>query len=158
MVLAIGFRGTRGHQVTKRARKARFCVQKAHAGPQRVLVKDVIAEVSGSAPYEKRIMELLRNGLDKRALKLAKRRMGTHLRGKRKREELSTVVMKVRLERDAKRAEHEEAMKKARKEKKERLRQAKMNKNKGKKPVKAEATKPAEAAEAKPVEKADAKQ
>jgi Ribosomal protein L36e len=39
-------------------------------------VKDVIREVSGYAPYEKRIIELMRNQLDKRALRFAKKRVG----------------------------------------------------------------------------------
>ena len=33
------------------------------------------------APYEKRIGELLKTGRDKRALKFAKRKLGTHGRG-----------------------------------------------------------------------------
>ena len=40
-----------------------------------MIVKEVIREVTGYAPYEKRILELLRNGLDKKALRLAKRRV-----------------------------------------------------------------------------------
>lgn len=38
-------------------------------------VRDLIKEVCGLAPYEKRIIELLRVGKDKRALKLAKKRV-----------------------------------------------------------------------------------
>jgi len=37
-------------------------------------------------------MELLKNGRDKRALKLAKRKLGTHLRGKKKREEMGNLL------------------------------------------------------------------
>jgi large subunit ribosomal protein L36e len=54
----------------------------------------VIREVTGLAPYEKRITELLRIGKDKRALKLAKRRLGTYGRGKKKREELANHLRK----------------------------------------------------------------
>jgi len=39
-------------------------------------------------------MELIRNNLDKRALKLSKKKLGTHTRGKRKRDELTTAVQK----------------------------------------------------------------
>lgn len=46
------------------------------------------------APYERRIVELLKIGKDKRALKVAKRKLGTHLRGKRKREELAGLMRK----------------------------------------------------------------
>lgn len=38
-------------------------------------VRDVVKEVSGLAPYERRVIELLRNSKDKRARKLAKRRV-----------------------------------------------------------------------------------
>ncbi|KAB1207467.1 Acyl-coenzyme A thioesterase 8 [Morella rubra] len=61
-------------------------------------VKSLIREVAGFAPYEKRITELLKVGKDKRALKVAKRKLGTHKRAKKKREEMSNVLRKVRLD------------------------------------------------------------
>lgn len=39
------------------------------------LIRDLVRDVVGSAPYEKRMMELLKTGRDKRALKLAKRKV-----------------------------------------------------------------------------------
>ena len=56
----------------------------------------LIREVAGFAPYEKRITELLKVGKDKRALKVAKRKLGTHKRAKKKREEMSSVLRKMR--------------------------------------------------------------
>ena len=47
---------------------------------------------SGTPPYEKRLVELLRVGRDKRALKVAKKKLGTHKRGKAKREEMGAVL------------------------------------------------------------------
>jgi len=58
------------------------------------LVRDLVRDVVGSAPYEKRMMELLKTGRDKRALKLAKRKLGTHVRGKKKREEMGNLLRK----------------------------------------------------------------
>ena len=105
-------------------------------------VRDIVREVAGLAPYERRITELLKVGKDKRALKVAKKKvdaldfvllcalnndlhctmaarsakvnssscwpllsvivlllplqLGTHLRGKRKREELSGIIRKTK--------------------------------------------------------------
>lgn len=60
------------------------------------MVRSLIREVAGFAPYERRITELLKVGKDKRALKLAKRKLGTHKRAKKKREEMSNVLRKMR--------------------------------------------------------------
>jgi large subunit ribosomal protein L36e len=56
----------------------------------------LIREVVGFAPYERRVMELLKNSKDKRARKLAKRRLGTLLRAKRKVEELNNILVESR--------------------------------------------------------------
>ncbi len=40
-------------------------------------VRDLIKEVAGLAPYEKRIIELLKVGKDKRALKVAKKKVSS---------------------------------------------------------------------------------
>ena len=60
------------------------------------MVRGLIREVAGFAPYEKRITELLKVGKDKRALKVAKRKLGTHKRAKKKREEMAGVLRKMR--------------------------------------------------------------
>ena len=57
------------------------------------VVREIIREVTGFAPYERRTLELLKVGKDKRARKFAKRRLGTMLRAKRKIEELTNVLM-----------------------------------------------------------------
>ena len=38
-------------------------------------MRDVVREVAGYAPYERRLLELLRNGLEKRAVKFAKKKV-----------------------------------------------------------------------------------
>ena len=92
--IAVGLH--RGHKVTKRDIAKRPSASKGKLGKRTSLVRKLIREVAGFAPYEKRITELLKVGKDKRALKVAKRKLGTHLRAKRKREEMTTVLRKMR--------------------------------------------------------------
>ena len=92
--IAVGL--NKGRQVTKTAKKERPANRKGRASKKIKFVRSIVQEVSGQAPYEKRVMELLKNGLDKRALKLCKRKLGTHIRGKRKREELSNLLREMR--------------------------------------------------------------
>lgn len=63
---------------------------------KKIFVKSIIREVAGFSPYEKRVMELLRNSKDKKAKKLTKKRLGTLLRSKRKVEELSNIIQEQR--------------------------------------------------------------
>lgn len=42
---------------------------------KKVFVRNIIREVAGFSPYEKRVMELLRNSKDKKARKLTKKRV-----------------------------------------------------------------------------------
>mmetsp|Transcript_12693 Transcript_12693/g.22829 ORF Transcript_12693/g.22829 Transcript_12693/m.22829 type:complete len:99 (+) Transcript_12693:56-352(+) len=88
--IAVGL--DKGHIVTKKALVPKPSARKGVLGKRTGFVRSLIREVVGFAPYEKRILELLRIGKDKRALKYAKRRLGTHLRAKRKREELSDAL------------------------------------------------------------------
>lgn len=59
-------------------------------------IRELVREVVGHAPYERRTMELLKVSKDKRALKFLKRRLGTHIRAKRKREELGNILAHMR--------------------------------------------------------------
>mmetsp|Transcript_3824 Transcript_3824/g.7696 ORF Transcript_3824/g.7696 Transcript_3824/m.7696 type:complete len:115 (-) Transcript_3824:58-402(-) len=95
--IAVGL--NKGFIVTRRElppkpshRKGRLC--------ERVkLIREVVREVAGFAPYERRMIELLKIGSAatfKRALKLAKKRLGTHRRGKKKRDEMAEAVAAMR--------------------------------------------------------------
>ena len=83
--MAVGL--NKGHKVTKNVSQPRH---------SRRRVRDMIREVCGFAPYERRAMELLKVSKDKRALKFIKKRVGTHVSAKRKREELSNVLAAMR--------------------------------------------------------------
>ena len=73
--------------------------RKGRLGKRVELVRQVIREVTGLAPYEKRILELLKTGgskENKKSLKIAKKRLGTHSRGLRKRELLEDYLRQQR--------------------------------------------------------------
>ena len=69
--------------------------KKGVLGKRVSLIRNIVREVAGFAPYEKRILELLRTGQAKdfkKAYKQAKARLGTHKRGQAKRLELEEVL------------------------------------------------------------------
>ncbi|KAH9909410.1 ribosomal protein L36e [Xylariomycetidae sp. FL2044] len=92
--LTIGI--NRGHKTTARVAKPRVSRTKGHLSKRTAFVRDVVKEVAGLAPYERRVIELLRNSRDKRARKLAKKRLGTFQRGKKKVDELQRVIAESR--------------------------------------------------------------
>jgi large subunit ribosomal protein L36e len=64
----------RGFPTTPYTSKPRSASKKG-VGTHTKFVRSLIREVAGFAPYERRVMELLKNGRDKRARKLAKKRV-----------------------------------------------------------------------------------
>uniref|UniRef100_A0A6B2LR10 60S ribosomal protein L36 n=1 Tax=Arcella intermedia TaxID=1963864 RepID=A0A6B2LR10_9EUKA len=117
--IAVGLK--KGHIVTPIAKtiNKRDARKRSNRGK---LVQEVIREVVGYAPYEKRVMELLRINADKRALRVAKRRLGSHQRGKKKREELANVIRQeavLRAKAEAEKQKEKDKEKEKEKEKKE---------------------------------------
>eukprot|EP00802_Teleaulax_amphioxeia_P034696 Tamp_41599.p3 GENE.Tamp_41599~~Tamp_41599.p3 ORF type:complete len:111 (-),score=29.38 Tamp_41599:91-393(-) len=82
--LAVGLK--KGFIVEKRTLAPKPANRKGKLGKQVKLVRDIVREIAGVSPLERRGMELLKNGRDKRVLKLCKKRLGTHKRAKAKRE------------------------------------------------------------------------
>merc|ERR1711881_803950 len=83
----------KGHKVTKLAgHKNDQSRNKGNKTKKSAFVHDVIREVAGFAAYERRCIELLRISKDKRALKFCKKRLGSHIGAKRKREEMQQVI------------------------------------------------------------------
>ncbi|CAD7950286.1 unnamed protein product [Amoebophrya sp. A25] len=89
----------RGHITTERVVKQRPSTMKGKKSAKVALVREVIRETAGFAPYERRVMELIKMGSassQKRALKYAKKRLGTHKRGKKKKEEMTEAIAQMR--------------------------------------------------------------
>merc|ERR1712046_293351 len=68
------------HVVEPLAKRTRQSEKKGKLGTKVKFARDVIREVAGFTPYEKR------------AIKFCKKRLGTHRRGKKKRAELEGVL------------------------------------------------------------------
>ena len=111
-----------GYKVEKpetNPKHAKPSYRKGTLGKRVKLIRDVIREISGYAPYERKIIKLLSIGeesADKRAMKFAKKRVGGHRRGKDKREKFRVIVAaqkKVAKEKAAKERAAREAKEKA---------------------------------------------
>ncbi|KAK2116452.1 60S ribosomal protein L36 [Saguinus oedipus] len=81
----------KGHRLTKNVSKPRHSCHRGSLSKHTKFLRDVIRDLCGFAPYERRAMELLKVSKDKRALKFVRKRVGTHIRAKRKRE-LSNIL------------------------------------------------------------------
>jgi large subunit ribosomal protein L36e len=88
----------KGFIVTKpkvSTRKAKANRRKGALGKRVALVREVIREVAGLAPYERKMMEMIRTGVaskEKKAVKLARQRLGTHHRAQKKRDEINELI------------------------------------------------------------------
>jgi len=89
--IAVGL--TRGHVVSKI--EVPSWVPTKHPRKRVHIIRKVIAELVGRFPYEKKIMEVLKlrqANSQKKAYKLAKKRLGSHKRAIKKREQLTEVI------------------------------------------------------------------
>ncbi|CAL1700794.1 unnamed protein product [Somion occarium] len=86
----------KGHPTTPIPKTVRPSQRKGIQSQRTKFVRSVVREVAGFSPYERRVMELLRNSKDKKARKLTKKRLGTLLRSKRKLEELGNIIQESR--------------------------------------------------------------
>lgn len=91
-ILGIARGINKGHKVTERPVAPKISHKKGVLSKRTDFVRSLVKEVVGLAPYERRLIELIRNGGDKRARKLAKKRLGTHKRAQAKIEEMTTVI------------------------------------------------------------------
>ena len=112
----------RGHVVTKpkvsdRAFKANKSSRKGRLHPRVQAVREVVQEVCGLAPFQKKMVEMIKTGVavkEKKAVKLARKRVGQLKRAKHIRDNLLNLIQTQRRE-AAERAEAEKAAKKDKK-------------------------------------------
>ena len=65
----------KGFKVTRRYLPRQPSTYKGFVNARKAVVRSVISEVVGFAPYEKRLIDLMKNNLDKRALRYAKKKV-----------------------------------------------------------------------------------
>mmetsp|Transcript_2359 Transcript_2359/g.4992 ORF Transcript_2359/g.4992 Transcript_2359/m.4992 type:complete len:107 (+) Transcript_2359:99-419(+) len=95
--IAVGL--NRGFPVTKRVMGARPSNNKARLSKRTKMVRDLVSEVVGMSPYERRLLDMLKTGgvgAEKRMYKFAKRRLGTHRRALKKRDQVKEAYGKIR--------------------------------------------------------------
>eukprot|EP01120_Amphizonella_sp_Union-15-10_P008482 TRINITY_DN3058_c0_g1_i1.p1 TRINITY_DN3058_c0_g1~~TRINITY_DN3058_c0_g1_i1.p1 ORF type:complete len:107 (+),score=23.67 TRINITY_DN3058_c0_g1_i1:120-440(+) len=94
--IAVGL--NKGHKITSiKKRKSYKQTSRRIKHPRTAFAREVIREVSGFAPYEKRLLELLRNNQDKKSVRFAKRRLGTQNRAIRKKDEMTRALQQERM-------------------------------------------------------------
>merc|ERR1711964_835621 len=81
----------RGFQTTKRPRKVMANAKLASPHGRLRAVKAIVADVVGLTPLDRRLVEMLRVGKEKRALKLAKKRLGNITYAKKRRARMRTT-------------------------------------------------------------------
>ena len=90
-----------GHKVTKAptAWKNRPALRKGHLSKRCAFIREVIMEVAGHSPLEKKMLEMIRTGVaskEKRAGKLARAKLGTHRRAMHMKNALVDYVVQQR--------------------------------------------------------------
>jgi len=86
-----------GHIVNKAAApwKNRPVVRKGRLSKRNKAVREIIREVAGFSPLEKKMLEWMRTGIaakDKKAVKTARAKLGTHRRAIHKRDEIQDII------------------------------------------------------------------
>ena len=88
----------KGFIVTKpkvNTRKQKQSYKKGKLGKRVALVREVMREVCGLAPYERKMMEMIKTGVaakEKKAIIIARRRLGSNKRAQRKRDEIQSII------------------------------------------------------------------
>ncbi|KAL3320269.1 60S ribosomal protein L36 [Cichlidogyrus casuarinus] len=92
----VPFGGKRGMKLTKLCPKKKASNKRGRLSASAKFHRSLVREIVGFAPFERRILELLKTDREKRAFKFAKARIGGHKRAKKKREEMQEVIIEMR--------------------------------------------------------------
>eukprot|EP00620_Florenciella_sp_RCC1587_P016484 CAMPEP_0182575646 /NCGR_PEP_ID=MMETSP1324-20130603/30980_1 /TAXON_ID=236786 /ORGANISM="Florenciella sp., Strain RCC1587" /LENGTH=101 /DNA_ID=CAMNT_0024791241 /DNA_START=93 /DNA_END=398 /DNA_ORIENTATION=+ len=93
--IAVGL--SKGFPTEKKSRGPARC--KGAATAKATLCREVVREVSGLLAYERRLMDMLKIGgasAEKRMYKFAKKRLGSHKRANKKKEDVKDVYARMR--------------------------------------------------------------
>lgn len=88
--IAVGL--NKGKQVTSMTPASKISYKKGVASNRTKFVRSLVREIAGLAPYERRLIDVLRNTGEKKAKKIAKKRLGSLKRAKAKVEEMNNVI------------------------------------------------------------------
>ncbi|AMD21430.1 HER151Wp [Eremothecium sinecaudum] len=88
--IAVG--ANKGKKVTQMTPAPKISYRKGASSNRTQFVRSIVREVAGLAPYERRLLDLIRNAGEKRARKVAKKRLGTFGRAKAKVEEMNNII------------------------------------------------------------------
>ena len=86
-------------ETEKIAKAVRPKHRKGRMSERTKMVREVVREVAGLVPYEKRILDMIKTGgasSEKRMYKFAKMRLGTHKRAIKKREDMKDIYAQMR--------------------------------------------------------------
>jgi large subunit ribosomal protein L36e len=83
------------NKMNKNTRKEKISYRKGALGSRVAFVREVVREIVGLNPYEKKMVELIRTGnssKEKKAYKVAKQRLGTHRRALIKKADIEKII------------------------------------------------------------------
>ena len=90
----------KGHIVTKpkahpNAFKKNLSMRKGRLHPRVQAIRDVMVEVTGLSPFQRKMMEMLKTGdsvKEKKAVRIARKRTGSHQRAQKIRDKLALLI------------------------------------------------------------------